>query len=693
MPCFTKNSPFAKGRILLWLAFMALVATMYARTNPPASSDCCAYALHLVNLYTDERVRNVRVTGICGTNLCCADPDEWAQASNLPTSVDWSMADGSGIPYGNAIDNDFMVYLDPTVSPQTIQIEWFDANNNVMCRQIIQIDCNGTFDEEEEDWMKYTQRTSLDDPNLYAFVTRETEDDDESDCDFGSVNALIVDCPADVNVTCSGGNTYVVSITGPGGFDTYKWTVNGPSSPVLGNIQNPSFTSSQSGSYAIHLEATNSQDTCLKTLEVIIPKFDPDFSWEILPCGTSLKLSGGGWDDFSDVQNVSWTSSLPGFPLTGFNATAPFPGFGTYSITMTIVDKYGCSHSITKSVTLSSACAADLKVERFTFCSSECDNVSSIAKVVTFRNLSTGGICPITYTWNFGDGSPAVTTNALDSIVTHTYTVSCPTGQDFNVTLSMQDASSPACLSSKSIVASIRPCEVDFDIRVCPDGRVNFSANTAGIWSTPGAKARAPWPYSSFPKKGKRQKLVARYGNGTHTVTFKGFCDGGGECTVSKTFTVTLECCAKNDRDRDKHKFTESGKDYKMKYRFAQNQLPLIHNIKAVSKLKKKKKTKIGISFWKGQRADEIHASFDGTIYKRDGDHCNCSVPTNSNASETQFNKKKAKAKDGQIGRYRSRVETIESSHQVRMNSYTSPVFHLKLGKDCDAFHWLTDWY
>jgi hypothetical protein len=358
---------------------------------------------------------------------------------------------------------------------------------------------------------------------------------------------------------------------------------------------------------------------------------------------------------------------------------------------MTITDKYGCSHSITKTVTISTTCNPGLKVEEFTFCPSDCTG-PTVNKIVTFRNTSTGGICPITYKIDYGDGTPIVIKHEYDSIMTHAYNVSCPNGQSFNVTMTMIDSGTPVrCTTTTSIVAKIEPCNVDFDIEVCPDGRVNFEANMKGKWDLTGKIAKAPWPYSSFAVNGKRQRVVARYGNGTHTVSFTGTCDGAGKCTVTKTFTVLLECCAKNDRTKDDHRFTVGTTDYKMKYRFAQNQMPLVHNLRAITKLKKKK-TKWGISFWKGDKADNIAASIDGTIYRRDADKCNCAIADSVSKAESLPNKKKIKAKKGSMGRFRSRVDSVTSTHEVRVGG-TVETRQLKLGKDCDVFRWWTDWY
>ncbi len=155
-----------------------------------------------------------------------------------------------------------------------------------------------------------------------------------------------------------------------------------------------------------------------------------------------------------------------------------------------------------------------------------------------------------------------------------------------------------------------------------------------------------------------------------------------------------LECCAKNDRKRDKTYYSgNSGGQFKMKYKFAQNQLPFVHHIKAKTWLKKKK-NKAGISYWKNFKADEIEAGLAGTVYKRDADKCNCKIPeTVPYTSSGVISAKKAKAKKGyNLTRFRSRKHTLTSTHYSKAEGQ-SVTKNLLLGEDCDKFRWWLDWF
>lgn len=657
----------------------------------PISVDtCCAFALQLVNKYTDGRVKYVRVTGLCDTKICCTDPDEWVEVTNYPYHVSWYPPLGAPVPFGTAIDNDFILYLSEA-GLNSFQVEWIDQNEIVICRHVIDIACNGMFDEEEEDWTKYTSTTGLDDPNLFVFAVREDSEDGESDCEPEEKTANV--CPFTSTITCSTLPNYMVTLHAPSGYTQFTWSVvQGPSYPSISSVQNPVFFGSP-GSYVITLLADDGNgNACTGEEEIIIPNINPDFTWSFEDCPNNMaaKFTASGLDD---ISSFSWSSTSGTVsPCCTNPVTINFPAQTTYTVTLSATDIYGCTHTVSHPVTVDLNCKAGLEVEKFVFCPTDCAGVTTKPVTVTFGNLSTGGKCPVSYKWDFGNGNMNTVTNKND--VPHTYTVPCPGGRQYSVTLTMTDADNKTC--TETIIADITPCEVDFTYIICPDGKVIFEGSHKGEWSFPGSHSTAPWPYSDLKdKKGYRKKVVVRYDqSGVYTVTFKGVCDNGGECTIVKEFFIMLECCAKNDRMKKNSYFSGgSGGQFKMKYKFAQNQLPFFHHIKAKTQLKKKK-TKLGITFWKNTKADEMETSFLGLVYKRDADKCNCKVPfTVPNTSSGLISAKKAKAKYSfYLTRFRSRQNSLTSTHYTKKEG-TPETKQLQLGKDCDKFRWWLDWF
>lgn len=138
-----------------------------------------------------------------------------------------------------------------------------------------------------------------------------------------------------------------------------------------------------------------------------------------------------------------------------------------------------------------------------------------------------------------------------------------------------------------------------------------------------------------------------------------------------------------------------------MKYRFVQNQffgnssvnigsntyLFSIHNVKAQTRLKRRNSK--FYNFWKPTYDGTLTASFTGDIYTADDD-CNCNVVkliADNNGPHSL--RTKVTAKKDQLGKYRSRKDSIQSTHTVSVGAQ-SFTHNLSLGKECTKFHvWL----
>jgi len=341
------------------------------------------------------------------------------------------------------------------------------------------------------------------------------------------------------------------------------------------------------------------------------------------------------------------------------------------------MDIFGCAHSVTQNVTIDPHCQAAVKVEKYFLCP-DCHGSDNV--MVTFKNLSTGGKCPLTFKWDFGDGQTATSNESL-IYQTHPYLITnCQLGQTFTLKLTMTDNSTPTpCTSYASIPVVIEPCHADFDTIICPNGDVICEGNMWGEFVfPPGANII---DYGPVDAEGLRKKMTVNMGDGMHLITFTGHCSTGGRCLVPKTAIVNSVCCTKNDADRGHTEFWAAGKEYRMKYNMVQRQFFLTHHIKVKTKLKKHKKI-VGIWYWKGKKADEIEASFDGDIFMN-GNPCKCDIKTTVSQSEINFGKSKAKFYYQVGAEYRSRKESLISTHRV-VKDGQSATAHCKLGKDCD---------
>ena len=138
------------------------------------------------------------------------------------------------------------------------------------------------------------------------------------------------------------------------------------------------------------------------------------------PCGSTIQLK--------DVY-TAWDQQAPSQSHPGI-CTYMNPSTGAITNCSTIAPKcklYDDSDPLFISAPL---------IASFTSQEGSCSNLK---RSWTFTSTTTGGITPYTYTWNFGDGSPALVTT--QNPVTHEYAYGV--SGSVNVTLSVEDASTP----------------------------------------------------------------------------------------------------------------------------------------------------------------------------------------------------------------------------------------------------------
>ncbi|MFN0013473.1 MAG: hypothetical protein ACKVU2_02900, partial [Saprospiraceae bacterium] len=676
--------------------------------DTPQVSDCCAYELNFINLHTDGRIKKVRVSPLCDTKICCADPDDWAQNFDSQTYVEWFPADGSAVPTGAAIDNDFILFLDKNVAQHDFQVEWFDQSGIVVCRHNLSLNCNGMY-SDDEDWLIYTHTTPLNDPNLLVFAVREPDADEEiTDCDEDQEERA--GCPEIVyQVLCNGGSSYFVQLFGSPIFNEFTWKQESGPFVTLSNPSalGPYFTATQSGSYVFSLtEKLENVGTCSLDVEIIIPDIVPDFVAQQLPCGTNVQFTPTGWGDPSDIKQITWICTeciggtlcftpvtTPG--ATGFVHTFPVPQSPNqpdcYKIKMVMEDKFGCFHEKEQTVIVDITCKPSFKIS-YALCA--CPLNSTAMPVVTFTNTSTGGVCPgTTWTWNFGDGSPTQTTDETQLTITHKYNVNCPS-QTYTVTLKMNSPAPVLCSVTATQPVTFTACNVAINsIQVCPDGKHIFEANVPGEWDFPGALEIGPWPYSDKPDiNGRRRKVAVIYPAGNFLVTFKGYCGDNGPCVINRELLVKVDCYTKNEKVKAKDKDTANNPpEWKIKYQLKQRQAGG-HKIKSRTVFKARKH-KSGYSYLKRALAAQIETYFSGQVYKSNCTvGCNYDTPDNTSGnSGIVYNAKKAKAQDALNDKYRSWMNSIKSTHRVLINASDTPPgyeYYLWLGSKCKKPKW-----
>ena len=179
--------------------------------------------------------------------------------------------------------------------------------------------------------------------------------------------------------------------------------------------------------------------------------------------------ASGGTSPYSYSWNFgdgSATSALQS-PTHTYNAA------GTYTATLTVTDSSSPAKTATSSVTVTvSAVGNPLSAT-----ASGNPTSGQIPLTVAFTGTATGGNPPYSYSWNFGDGSAASTTQNPS----HTYS----NAGTYNATLTVTDSSSPAKTATSTVSITASP------VQGTPPGGPTGLTGTAGTgqvalsWTAP----------------------------------------------------------------------------------------------------------------------------------------------------------------------------------------------------------------
>ncbi len=206
------------------------------------------------------------------------------------------------------------------------------------------------------------------------------------------------------------------STTGAGVLASWDWDFGDGGTAA---VANPTHTFAGTGTYPVELTVTNDLG-CENMFSLDISVFDaPNVSF------TSADFCEGGITTFTDATTIplgsitAWDWDFGDATTSGLtNPTHTFGAFGVFDIKLVATSDNGCKDSLTIPITIEPGPLAD-----FTF-TDICPGIDA-----TFVNISTSpdGAILTDFVWDFGDGSPTVTTTSP----THTY----PGPGAYNVTL------------------------------------------------------------------------------------------------------------------------------------------------------------------------------------------------------------------------------------------------------------------
>ena len=339
-----------------------------------------------------------------------------------------------------------------------------------------------------------------------------------------------------VGSSLSGCSPLVVSFTdlstGSGACDgttttglCYRWSFGNGNTSTL---QNPSTTYFTPGDYTVTLSIYNTTDTITETKLMYITVFN----------GPTAGIGATGATDgctpitvdFNDLSVPSPDTTIAtwlwdfgdGVTSTLQNPTHTYTVPGSYNVSLQIIDENGCFDTLTVSnfVNASTPPAPSFTVAPPVGC------VPPL--LVNFTNTTTGGAAPLTYEWDFGDGS-AVST-ATDP--THSYT----TSGSFDVQLIATDVfgcpdsvTIPGSISIGTVVADFTPSATS----VCEGSSITFTNTTTGGADT------YNWDFGDGGSSTATNPTYTYTTAGTYTLTLTASQSGGGLC-VDDTISTNL---------------------------------------------------------------------------------------------------------------------------------------------------------
>src|SRR6266550_578255 len=238
--------------------------------------------------------------------------------------------------------------------------------------------------------------------------------------------------------------------------------------------------------------------------------------------GMTCSFSSTSTDPDGTISTYSWSFGDGAPMVTTPNATHMYGPSGTFIVSLTVRDNQGATHSVQHSVTVPGG-SNQPPVANFT---SSCPTLTC-----NFTSTSSDPDGTIAgYSWNFGDGSPVVTTQNPS----HTYGA----GGNYTVTLTVTDNLGATNARSQGVTvnAANQPPVANFTSS-CPTLTCSFTSTSS---DPDGSIAGYSWNFGDGSPVVTTQNPSHTYGaGGTYTVTLTVTDNQGGTNSHSQGVTVT----------------------------------------------------------------------------------------------------------------------------------------------------------
>lgn len=326
------------------------------------------------------------------------------------------------------------------------------------------------------------------------------------------------------SIICGPGATvisFVNTSTGAGAAGaTYTWYLNGVSFDNTTGLAAPNTsTISAVGTYNYMLVAFDASVPCRDTaiMQVFIRPI-PNANFTFAPnnqcAGTTVTFNNTSTGTGA-FTTYTWNFGDGTPNSTATSPTHVFANGGSYNVVLTVTNGAGCTSTFNQTVTVlprpNASIAGDDGDGDTQYCLSPVDNTTS--EVVTFFNFTTGAV---SYSWNFGDGSPVFNTASTASF-THTYS----TYGTFTVTMTATGANGCTTTTTLTVV---------------------FDKFVSASFSIPLAQFSGCVPHTVTPVNASQNAdtYVWNFGDGSPTVTTNSFVPPSHTYTAGGSYTISV---------------------------------------------------------------------------------------------------------------------------------------------------------
>ncbi len=255
---------------------------------------------------------------------------------------------------------------------------------------------------------------------------------------------------------------------------TYSWHFGDGTNPVLG--QNVNHTFADNGNYNLVLTVTDKDGAVIsQTVEVTVDNVAPAIASitkpDIIKEGELVEFKATATDvGVNDTLTYSWNFGDGTDAVIGQNVNHTFADNGNYNVVLTVTDKDGAITSQTVEVTVDNVAPVIVNIVK--------PSTIKEGEQVEFKATATdvGVNDPLTYSWNFGDGTDAV----IGQNVNHTFA----DNGNYNVVLTVTDKDGAVTTQTvEAIVDNVAPVIVNI---VKPDQinegqQVEFKATATDV--------------------------------------------------------------------------------------------------------------------------------------------------------------------------------------------------------------------